>query len=166
LDGLRPDQRLHSDPSVGRRGPARLLSFSCLREPRCCSATIWIVSASPTARSPSPKRSHASRATDAVAIGAERSRPRRGCLRRDAATRSALPTSLLLVQTSSRRPAAPAERPAARSAVNCWFHQFRPCLRRGSGRRLCPDRSHATRPFRPSDHYPFASGAVAPRPGP
>jgi hypothetical protein len=29
--------------------------------------------------------------------------------------------------------------PAARSAVDCWFHQFRPCLRRGSGRRLCPE---------------------------
>jgi hypothetical protein len=28
--------------------------------------------------------------------------------------------------------------PAARSAVDCWFHQFGPCLRRGSGGRLCP----------------------------
>jgi hypothetical protein len=54
----------------------------------------------------------------------------------------------LLVQTNSvveclrrgwsRRRSGSRRAPAARSAVDCWFHQFRPCLRRGSGRRLCP----------------------------
>ena len=41
-----------------------------------------------------------------TALDGEESPPRGDCLRRDAATRSALPTSLLPVQSSSRRPAA------------------------------------------------------------
>jgi hypothetical protein len=83
----------------------------------------------------SPKSSHASRAIDMVAPGAKR--PRRRCdpLRRDGATRSALPTSLLVVQTSSRRPAARPALGGFRSACvsshagdagrGCWSGRFR-----------------------------------------
>ena len=72
---------------------------------------------------------------NAAASGAERSRLRHGCLRRDAATRSALPTSLLLVQTSSRRPAARSAFGGFRSACvsshagdagrRCWSGRHR-----------------------------------------
>jgi hypothetical protein len=54
----------------------------------------------------------------------------------------------------SRRRSGSRRTPAARPAVDFWFHQFRPCLRRGSGRRLSWLQSRRAAALRPPPTWP------------
>jgi len=104
--------RLHMQPPGGRSLQSR--AERAMR-PSC--------NAPPSRDATAPFNEHAelssapNRAEQSSPCGAKQSCRRPGPNRRDAATRSALTTSLLLVQTSSRRPAA---RPALGGFPSAW----------------------------------------------